>query len=182
MIAYLILPCCICGPTLATNCREANSKGCLLTNLKSSWLEITHVLVSHLAENGGLGVFGDIMSDLKVTKSTSALGMDNPRWDPLSIEVGHLLEEDMVLDEEGSAGADGHRVELVSDRSSMACGQRNHLLESIVTKEITQSVTCLVLLLVVPHLVGCLVPTTHLGLVWKFRGLSKDWDSPTVGS
>ena len=62
------------------------------------------------------------MRDLKVTKSTGALGMDNPLRDPLSIKVGHLLEEDMVLDEEGAAGADGHRVELVSDRSSMACG------------------------------------------------------------
>ena len=36
---FIVLPSCIGRPTLTTNCREADSEGCLLTNLKEPMVE-----------------------------------------------------------------------------------------------------------------------------------------------
>lgn len=45
----------------------------------------------------GLAVFSDIMCNLKVSKCSTSLGMNNSLWDSLTIEVAHLIQKLDIL-------------------------------------------------------------------------------------
>ena len=99
------------------------------------------------------------MGNFEVSESSGALGMDNPLRNPLPDEVAHVLEEDMVLEEQGAPGTDAQGVEEVVDRSSMTRGQPPSVLGGLSWKILPP--TCLLFLLMIPQLVCSLVPSTH---------------------
>ena len=63
------------------------------------------------------------MGDLEVAEGPGPLGMHHPLRYPLSVKVGQLLNERMVLEQEGTPGTHTDTVELVSQGSTMGCGQ-----------------------------------------------------------
>ena len=85
-------------------------------------------------------------SHLEVTECPGPLGMNHSLRDPLSVKVGKLLDEDMILQHRSSLslsssdlcplyleqqrppGPHAHAVELVSDGGAVAGGQTVHTL------------------------------------------------------
>ena len=99
------------------------------------------------------------MGHFKVSKSSGALGMDHPLRNPLPDEVGHVVEEHMVLEEQWAPGTDDQGVQEVGDRSSVARGQPPSVLGGLSWKILQP--TYLMLLLVIHQLVCRLVSSTH---------------------
>ena len=54
---------------------------------------------------------------------TSSLGVNYPLWNPLSVEVRHLIQIHEVLQQHGTAGACGLAVQFVPNRGPHARGQ-----------------------------------------------------------
>ena len=73
------------------------------------------------------------MGDLEVTKGPGPLGVHHPLRYPLPVEVGQLLNESMVLQQERTPGTNTDTVELVTNGGTMGGGQ---LLWSLVSKHI----------------------------------------------
>jgi hypothetical protein len=71
----------------------------------------------------GLGVAADIASNLERTVSAGALGMDDALGNALAVEIGVLLEQLPVLDQQRSARAGGQRVLIVCNRCAALSGQ-----------------------------------------------------------
>ena len=72
--------------------------------------------LSHLGEELGPRVLGDVVGHLEVAVGAGPLGVHDPLGDPLAVEVGELLEQVHVLDEHRPLGPGGHRVQVVVDR------------------------------------------------------------------
>lgn len=70
--------------------------------------------LSDLVENDRFSVLADVMSDLEVAESASALSVHNSLGDALSVEVRHLVDVDCVLDEERTSWTCCHRVEAIA--------------------------------------------------------------------
>ncbi len=64
------------------------------------------VLVPRL-EYGGLGVGADVLGDLEVAEGAAALGVGLALRDALPVEVRHLLDQVVVLQQDRAVGADG---------------------------------------------------------------------------
>lgn len=71
--------------------------------------------LSNLVQEGGLGVASHVVGHFKVAVSTGALGMDDTFGDALAIKVGQLVNEMVVLEEDGTVGTDGERVLVIGD-------------------------------------------------------------------
>lgn len=54
-------------------------------------------LVSNFFEDLGLAVLGDVMSDLKVSKCSTSLGMYHSLWDSFPVKMTHLIQKLGVL-------------------------------------------------------------------------------------
>jgi hypothetical protein len=65
------------------------------------------------SENGGLGVFGDILGDREGAEGARALGVHAALGDHLAVEMRQLLQEPHVLQQHGAARAGGHAVLVV---------------------------------------------------------------------
>ncbi len=71
--------------------------------------------LSNLVQEGGLGVASHVVGHFKVAVSTGALGMDDTFGDAFAIKVGQLVNEVVVLEEDGTVGTDGERVLVIGD-------------------------------------------------------------------
>ena len=66
-------------------------------------------------EDGGLGVLADVLGDLEAAEGAAALGVGLALGDPLPVELRHLLDEVVVLQQDRAVGADGERVLVAGD-------------------------------------------------------------------
>ncbi len=89
-------------------------------------------------EHRGLGVGADVAGDLEPAERAAALGVRLPLLDPLPVEVGHLLDQVAVLQQDRPARADGQRIRVALDRDAgcpssgpdwVACWSYLYLLE-----------------------------------------------------
>mmetsp|Transcript_137763 Transcript_137763/g.194883 ORF Transcript_137763/g.194883 Transcript_137763/m.194883 type:complete len:292 (-) Transcript_137763:39-914(-) len=85
--------------------------------------------LSNLIQEFGLGVLGDVMSDLEVTVSTSTLSVHNSLRDSLSVEVSKLVDEVEVLEEDGTILASSHGVLVVIDGRTSGGGKISILVD-----------------------------------------------------
>src|SRR6185312_690196 len=69
-------------------------------------------------EYRGLGVGADVAGDLEPAERAAALGVRLPLLDPLPVEVGHLLDQVTVLQQDRAARADGQRIRVALDRDA----------------------------------------------------------------
>jgi hypothetical protein len=67
-------------------------------NLTKTWR-----LLARILQEFGLGVFGHVFVNLEISEGSRAFGVDEPLWNPLSIEVSYLLEELEVLQKSRTA-------------------------------------------------------------------------------
>ena len=96
------------GASLACDSRKSEEKRGLLT---------------HFVEEVCSGVFGDIISNLKDTVSSRALGVHHSLWNSLSIEVSKFVNEMEVLEKDWASGASSHGVLVVVNRATSRGGQ-----------------------------------------------------------
>ena len=52
-----------------------------------------------------LAILGDVMGDFEVPMGTASLGVDNSLRDPLPVEVGHLIQQHHIFQEQGASGS-----------------------------------------------------------------------------
>ena len=76
-------------------------------------------------EHGRLGELADVVRHLEPAERAAALGVRLPLRDPLPVELGHLLDQVAVLQQDRATGADGQRVLVALDRD--ACVGRGWL-------------------------------------------------------
>ena len=69
-------------------------------------------------EDGGLGDWTDIVRDDEGAEGATTFGMGLTLRDPFPIEVGHLLNEVEVVQDDRAVGPDGERVLLAGDRDA----------------------------------------------------------------
>lgn len=69
-----------------------------------------------------LAVFGNIRSDFEITVSTSTLGVDDSFWDSFTIEVGDLIDEVEVLEEDWTVFSSSQTVLVVVDWGTVGGG------------------------------------------------------------
>ena len=69
-------------------------------------------------EHRRLGVGADVAGDLEPAERAAALGVRLPLLDPLPVEVGHLLDQVTVLQQDRAARADGERIRVALDRDA----------------------------------------------------------------
>ena len=65
-------------------------------------------LLANFVKEAGLGEWGHIVSDFEDTMGCGSLSMHNTLWNSLSIEMGELVDECKVLQEDGSPGTSSH--------------------------------------------------------------------------
>ena len=58
------------------------------------------------AEEGGFGPRGDVGGHLEIAEGAAALGMDNALGHALAVELSHLLDQVVVLQQQGAVHAD----------------------------------------------------------------------------
>ena len=75
------------------------------------------------ASNPNLAILGDVVSDFEVSVCTGPFGMDHTFRNPLPVEVGHLVKQDNILEQERSSRPNGDHVGLVTNGPSCAGGQ-----------------------------------------------------------
>ena len=63
-----------------------------------------------LLEDRGLGVHADVLGHSEVAECTAPLGMRLPLGNPLPVEVRHLLDEIVILQQDRTVGTNGQRV------------------------------------------------------------------------
>src|SRR5208282_1127616 len=80
-------------------------------------------LLSHLAEHGGFRIAADVLGDGERAIGRRALRMHYPFRDALAVEVGVLLEELPVLNEQRPARTGGQAVLIVTDRYAGGRGE-----------------------------------------------------------
>ncbi len=81
-------------------------------------------LLADLGEDLGLGVLRDVVGDREGAEGAGALGVHAPLRDDLAVEVGELLEEPDVLEQQRAARTGGQGVLVVRDRCAGDRGQR----------------------------------------------------------
>ena len=69
-------------------------------------------------EHGRLGELADVVRHLEPAECAAALGVRLPLRDPLAVELGHLLDQVAVLEQDRATGADGQRVLVALDRDA----------------------------------------------------------------
>ena len=74
-------------------------------------------------EERGLGVLADVLGHLELAERAAALGVGLPLRDALPVEVGHLLDEVVILQQDRAVGPDGQRV-LDARRRCAGIGRR----------------------------------------------------------
>ena len=67
-------------------------------------------------EHRGLGVGADVLRHLEVAERAAALGVRLTLGDALAVEVGHLLDQVVILEQDRAVGADGERMLVTLDR------------------------------------------------------------------
>ena len=88
-----------------TNCWEANQAWGLLSNC---------------VKDLRLAVLWDVMSNFKVPKRSTALGVYHSFGDSLPVKMTHLIQELDILQQEGSAGSHWHGGGLSVDGSTIS--------------------------------------------------------------
>ncbi|MCY1230084.1 hypothetical protein D9M72_424810 [compost metagenome] len=73
-------------------------------------------------QEGGLGVLGDVLGGGELTERAAALGVDYALRDTLAVELGELLDQVVVGQDDGAVSADSLRVSIGSDGSTGLCG------------------------------------------------------------
>ncbi len=81
-------------------------------------------LLAHLGEEVRLGVLRDVGGHGEGAVGAGAAGVDHALGDALAVEVRELLEQHLVLDEQGPADAGGLALVVVGDRRAGLGGQR----------------------------------------------------------
>ena len=71
-------------------------------------------LLADLAEQLGSGVGRDVVRDHKRTVGASALGVHDALGNALAVEVRHVLVQDVVLQQDRAAWANGHGVVVLN--------------------------------------------------------------------
>src|SRR5258707_1041037 len=79
------------------------------------------VLPGALLKELGLGALADVLGDLKVAVRPAALGVHDPLGHAVTVEVRHLLDQVVVLQQQRAVAADGLR-ELVARRRDAGVG------------------------------------------------------------
>ena len=74
--------------------------------------------LADLVEEGGLGPLGDVGGHLEVAEGAAALDVVHAVGDALADEVGQLLDQVGVLQQDGAAGAGRERVLIAGDRDN----------------------------------------------------------------
>jgi hypothetical protein len=69
-------------------------------------------------EDRGAGVGADVVSHLERAERAAALGVRLPLRDALAVEVGHLLEQVVVLQQDRPVRADSQRMLVAGDGDS----------------------------------------------------------------
>ena len=66
-------------------------------------------------EDGGLGEAADVVGDDEGAERATTFGVGLALRDALAVEVGHLLNQIEVLQQDGTVGTDGERMLLAGD-------------------------------------------------------------------
>ena len=66
-----------------------------------------------------------------MAERAAALGVRLPLGDPLAVEVGHLLDQVVVLEQDRAVGADGERMLVALNRGTGIGGRRLAVLLSL---------------------------------------------------
>ena len=69
-----------------------------------------HLRLGARLEDRGFGELADVLGDLEVAEGAAALGVGLPLRDALPVEVGHLLDQVVVLQQDRAVGSDGQRM------------------------------------------------------------------------
>ena len=80
-----------------------------------------------------------IFLNLKISEGPGSLGMDNPLWDPLPVEVCELLYEDMVLEQQRPPRAHAETVELVPHWGPVSRGETVWILNEKISQQFQDS-------------------------------------------
>ena len=80
-------------------------------------------LLSHLGEDLGLGIAGDVVGDGEGAVGAGTLGVHAALGDHLPVEVGEFLQEPDILQQHRAARSGGHDVLVVGDGSAGVGGQ-----------------------------------------------------------
>jgi hypothetical protein len=67
-------------------------------------------------ENRSLGARADVVGHLEHAESTAALGVRLAFRDALAVELGHLLDQVVVLEQDRTVRTDGQRVLVARNR------------------------------------------------------------------
>ncbi len=86
-----------------------------------------HIGAHPRLEQRRLGVPADVAGGLEVAERAAALGVRLPLRDPLPVEVGHLLDQIVVLEQDGTVRAYRQRMFIALDRGSGIGGGRVNL-------------------------------------------------------
>jgi hypothetical protein len=65
--------------------------------------------------NAAFGVLADVLGHLETAERAASLGVRLAFRSALPVEVRHLLNEVMILQQDGAVGADGERVLIAGD-------------------------------------------------------------------
>ena len=68
-----------------------------------------------------MAVLADVLGHLEEPVRAAALGVDDPLGHPLAVELRHLLDQVVVLEQDRPVGADGQRM-LVARRRDAGVG------------------------------------------------------------
>jgi hypothetical protein len=82
----------------------------------------THSALSNFFEDLCARVFGNVVRNFKVTKSSGALCVYDAFWDSLTIEVSHFINKVDILKQEWSTLTDSLRGCLDANWSAMSDG------------------------------------------------------------
>ena len=106
----------------------------------------------------GLAVLGDVVGDLEVTMGSGALGVDDSLWDPLSVEVGELIDQMEVLKEDWPILSGGDGVLVVVDWVTLRVGKG-----WVLTVVVVSSAHFEVNVLFIDYKVICIYTTLNFG-------------------
>src|ERR1019366_776954 len=80
------------------------------------------VVADQVVQEVRLAVLGDILGDLEETVRATALGVNDSLGHTLSVELRHLLDQIVVLEQNRAVGSDCERV-LVAGRGNASIGR-----------------------------------------------------------
>ena len=79
-------------------------------------------------EDGRLGELADVGGDLEVAECAASLGVGLALGNPLPVEVRHLLNQVVVLQQDGPVRPDRQRVLVAGYRDSRIRRRRTHVM------------------------------------------------------